>query len=157
MADVKSFRTALRGFNRNDVVAYIEYLTNKYNSQIEQLNNQLAAARQAAASSADTEALEARCAALEAELEQYRNAGVPTESDELEVYRRAERTEREARERAAQIYAQTNAVLADATQKVDTATGEMAAQLQNCIAAADAAKALLQDAAQAMNAIRPEE
>ena len=93
----------------------------------------------------------------EAELEQYRNADVPTESDELEVYRRAERTEREARERAAQIYAQTNTVLADATRKVDSATGEMAAQLQNCIAAADAAKALLQDAAQAMNAIRPEE
>ena len=46
MADVKSFRTAFRGFHREDVVHYIEYITNKHNAQVEQLNNQLRAAQE---------------------------------------------------------------------------------------------------------------
>lgn len=162
MADAKSFRTAFRGFNREDVVHYIEYITHKYNSQLEQLNNQLCAAQEEltqlkAAPASGLEDLQARCAALEAELAQYKAAPSYTEADELETYRRAERTERAAKERAAQIYAQANAVLADATVKVDTAAKEMAVQLQSCMTAADAAKALLQDAVDAMYAIRPEE
>ena len=35
------FRTAFRGFNREDVVHYIEYLNNQHNAVVEQLNNQL--------------------------------------------------------------------------------------------------------------------
>ena len=45
MAVVKTFRTALNGFNRQDVVKYIEYMNNRHNSQLQQLNNQLAAAQ----------------------------------------------------------------------------------------------------------------
>jgi hypothetical protein len=41
---VKHFRSALNGFNRQDVVQYIEYLNNQHNAKVEQLNNQLQAA-----------------------------------------------------------------------------------------------------------------
>ena len=46
MANPKTFRTALGGFNREDVVRYIEYITNQHNAQLEQLNNQLRAQRE---------------------------------------------------------------------------------------------------------------
>ena len=41
MAGVHNFRSALGGFNREDVVRYIEYINNKHNTEIAQLNNQL--------------------------------------------------------------------------------------------------------------------
>ncbi len=167
MAHFQNFRTALGGFNREDVVRYIEYMNNQHRSQIEQLNTQLQLAKSelakngnAAELAAKLEAAEARCAQLEAQLAE---GGAP-QGTELEAYRRAERTERIARERAAQIYAQANGVLADATQKVDAAAtqiGEIAdqinSQLQGYQASINSGKALLQEAVSAMTAIRPEE
>ena len=44
MSELKNFRSAFRGFNRQDVVNYIEYINNTHNAQLEQLNNQLQAA-----------------------------------------------------------------------------------------------------------------
>ena len=41
MAGIQNFRSALSGFNREDVVHYIEYLNQQHNSQLEQLNTQL--------------------------------------------------------------------------------------------------------------------
>ena len=41
MAGIQNFRSALNGFNRQDVVHYIEYLNNQHNAQLEQLNTQL--------------------------------------------------------------------------------------------------------------------
>lgn len=162
MAHFQNFRTALGGFNREDVVRYIEYLNNQHRSQIEQLNTQL----QLAKSGNDQDlaeklaAAEARCAQLEAQLAE---GGMP-QGTELEAYRRAERTERIARERAAQIYAQANAVLADATVKVDAAAtqigdiaDQVSSQLQGYQASINSGKALLQEAVSAMSAIRPEE
>lgn len=165
MAGEKSFRSAFRGFNREDVVHYIEYITNKHSAQLEQLNNQLRSAREelaqlkaASDAQAELKELQERYAALKEAMAQYKNAAPEfTEADELEIYRRAERTERAAKDRAAQIYAQANAVLADATVKVDAAASTLSAQLQGCIAAADSAKEMLQGAADAMYAIRPEE
>ena len=165
MANVQHFRSAFNGFNRDDVVNYIAYLNNQHNAQIQQLTTQLHTAQEALIAANDVtvpqaeneelEALRARCAALEEELEKYKDA-VP-ENAELEAYRRAERAERLAQERAGQIYAQASAVLADATASVDAVAQQMSAQLQSCIACADSAKATLQDAASAMYAIRPEE
>jgi hypothetical protein len=62
MADNLNFRSALGGFNRQDVVQYIEYMNNKHNSQIEQLNTQLQTAREALAHAqkADTSELQAQ-------------------------------------------------------------------------------------------------
>ena len=47
MSGIQNFRSALGGFNREDVVRYIEYINNKHNSQIEQLNTQLKEAQDA--------------------------------------------------------------------------------------------------------------
>ena len=41
MATIQHFRTALGGFNRQDVVNYIEYLNNQHNAKVQQLNTQL--------------------------------------------------------------------------------------------------------------------
>ena len=41
-----NFRTAFNGFNREDVVHYIEYINSKHNSQLNQLRTDLTAAQQ---------------------------------------------------------------------------------------------------------------
>ena len=161
MAGIQNFRTALAGFNREDVVRYIEYMNNQHNSQIQQLNTQLQTAQEALAKAtavpqgeadlrAELEAALARCAELEAQLEQSGNP-------ELETYRRAEKAERLARERAAQIYTQANAVLADATVKAESAAEGMRAVMEQASAQLEKSKQDLQDAVAAMYAIRPEE
>ena len=44
MAGIQNFRKSFRGFNRKDVVDYIEYMNNTHNAQIEQLSNRRNAA-----------------------------------------------------------------------------------------------------------------
>ena len=166
MTSIQNFRSALNGFNRQDVVNYIEYMNHKHNLQVEQLNSQLQAAL---AKSGDSE-LQARLEAAEARIRELEAAqgGQPAEpvsctEQELEAYRRAERTERNARERAEQIYRQATGTLADATALVDDAAGrletmadsvkEQLAQLQSAI---ETSKASLKDAANIMATIRPE-
>ena len=82
---------------------------------------------------------------------------------ELEAYRRAERAERIANERSAQICEQANAILADASCQVDNAAAasdaaaeNLNAQLQAYKSAVDAAKTPLHDTVSAINAITPE-
>ena len=41
MEQQKTFRTALNGFNREDVVAYIEYLNSAHTAELNQLNSEL--------------------------------------------------------------------------------------------------------------------
>ena len=183
MAELQTFRSAFNGFNREDVVRYIEYLNTKHNDQIAQLNNELAQVRgQLAQAQAEPdrqadlelrlEQAQDRCAALEAELGETaaklelalasnHTAQVRTES-ELEAYRRAERTERLARERAEQLYAQANGALAEATTMVDEAAGQIGAMANNLAVQMNAfrdtvigTKSVLTDAAAAMYAIRP--
>ena len=176
MAPVQHFRSALNGFNREDVVHYIEYLNNFYNAQIQQLNTQLqnAMAKPVAEEESDLraqldEAL-AKCAELEAQLAekpaenvQSVQAASCTEA-ELEAYRRAEKAERMANERAQQIYAQANAVLAEAALKAEAAAAQIgaaadaaAAQLQACQESVLGTKDVFQDAVASLYAIRPEE
>ena len=161
MPGIQTFRTALGGFNRQDVVQYIEFINNQHNTQIEQLNTQLQNAREALAKAtanptdlaAQLETAQARCAQLEAQLE---DKATPTDS-ELEAYRRAERAERMAQERAAQIYAQANAVLADATVKVESVSANMESIAQQISQQLQDSKETLQAAVADMYAIRPEE
>lgn len=164
MAAVQNFRTALGGFNREDVVRYIEYINNKHNAELEQLNTQLQTARENLAKADNRELLvkleaaEARCAELEAQLEA--GAAAPASivtSDELETYRRAERAERLARERASQIYAQANAALADATVKVEAISDSMNNLCAQFDTKMQEGKKQLQDAVASLYAIRPEE
>ena len=173
MAETHRFRSALGGFNREDVVHYIEYLNSKHSTQVNQLTSEVDFLRQqlerqtSAAENADRIAeLEEKCAALEAE----RDAAMagqcvlnPTDA-ELEAYRRAERTERNAKERAEQIYRQATATLADATALVDGSAVQLNAiaesvkeQLTALQSAIENSKASLQDAAASMAAIRPED
>lgn len=162
MANSQKFRSALGGFNREDVVRYIEYMNNQHKAEIEQLNTQLQTAQEALnrANSASNEELlakleaaQARCAELEAQLGQ---TPVVT-GDELEAYRRAERAERLARDRASQIYAQANGALADATAKVEaisdrftTASDQLAQQLEQ-------SKLELREAVASLYTIAPDE
>lgn len=163
MAGVQNFRTALGGFNRTDVVRYIEYMNNKHTSELEQLNTQLQNAKEALEKAGDPsdlqaqlEAAQARCAELEAMLAQ---GGVVEEktSDELEAYRRAERAERLARDRAAQIYAKANATLADATVKVEAASDNLTALAEQVTIQVQDARDRLQEAVASIYAIRPED
>lgn len=170
MAAIKHFRSAFNGFNREDVVQYIEYLNNQHNAQLAQLKSQLQTA-QAQPKDADLqaqlEAAEARCAQLEeklAALEQAPPAAPTCPEEELEAYRRAERTERMAKDRAQQIYAQANAVLADVTLKAESAANQVGAladqvcaQLQQYQTAVTGTKAALQDAVATLYTIKPEE
>ena len=168
MAGIQHFRSALGGFNREDVVRYIEYLNHQHNSQLEQLNTQLQTAQEAlaqakAAPQADSDlqtkldAALARCQELETQLANQGQSAPVLSGDELEAYRRAERAERMARERAAQIYSQATAVLADATRKVETASDGMNAIADQIAAQLQQSKQELQAAVSAMYAIRPDE
>lgn len=190
MAELQTFRSAFNGFNREDVVRYIEYINNKHNDQVAQLNNELAQLReqlelaQAAPNrQADLElrleqaqeqraALEADLAAANVELEsvnaklaqalEAQNSAQVRTENELEAYRRAERTERLARERAEQLYAQANGALAEATTLVDQAaaqigamSNELASQMTHFRDTVIGTKSVLADAAAAMYSIRP--
>ena len=166
MAGIQNFRSALNGFNRQDVVQYIEYINNTHQSQVTQLNSQLQSlteelARVKAAPAtndlqAQLDAALARVKELETQLAAAPKQTAP-QGDELEAYRRAERAERKAQERASQIYAQANAALADATAKVEGVTARMEALAQQVSAGAQASKEELQEAVAALYAIRPEE
>ena len=165
MANIQNFRSAFHGFNRQDVVSYIEYMTNQYNSQIQQLNSQLQNAL-AKTTVTDLEeklaAAQKRIAELEATLSQE---GLPINctEQELEAYRRAERAERMANERSQQICNQANAILADASCQVDsaaaaidTAAANLNAQLDAYKQAVAEAKQTLHNAVGAMNSISTE-
>lgn len=140
MANAQNFRSALHGFNREDVVHYLEYLNSKHTGIVNQLKteNQILADELAALQSQPASAdFEAECAQLREENQQLQQQidaltaqlaqqseqpAVPANAeDELEAYRRAEQAERTARERARQLYYQATGALADATAQVDEA------------------------------------
>ncbi len=102
-----------------------------------------------------------RVAQLEEQLAQKAAAG--SSEQELEAYRRAERAERVAQERAQQICTQANAILADTTAKAEAATARIArlaneanAQLQAYQEAVSGTQAVFQEAVDALGAIKSE-
>ena len=127
MPAIQRFRSAFHGFNREDVVNYIEYLNNHYASQVEQLNNQLQESKNTV--SQDTvadlqtqlDAALARCAELEEKLADREDVA----NRELEAYRRAEEAERKAVARANAIYEQAQTALDNATSLAEAATEEL--------------------------------
>jgi len=84
-----------------------------------------------------------------------------TPNDELEIYRRAERTERMARERADLIYRQANGILTEASVRVNDMASQVVpaadqilaqlAQLQDTVATS---KQSLQEAAVLLTTLR---
>ena len=110
--------------------------------------------------------LEARCQELERQLEEARSSTAAASqyhfAQELEAYRRAERAEREAKERAEVVYRQANGALADATVKVDEAffqIGELAdkvsEQLMQLQQAVTVSRQALSDATASLYHIAP--
>ena len=214
MSAPQNFRTSFNGFNREDVVHYIEYINNHHATQLNELNAELEFTRNKlktaqAAPAVDSEMidrlnaallqikeLEGRCAALEQERDaalaaagngdlEARCEALTRERDEalaaaaeakaaqaaaaqscaaqeLEAYRRAEPTERLAKERAEQVYTKVNGTLSDATVKVDEAAAQISevsdqvlarlTQLQNAVSGS---KQALEEAVATMYAIRP--
>ena len=197
MATPQNFRSAFNGFNREDVVHYLEYINTKHNNQLSQLtaeNQELRAAAQkqpAQDLQELVESLQAQCAELTAQLEaekaanaeltgklealearcsELENVEAPAAaetlstlaSEELETYRRAERIEREAKERADLVYYQANGVLSEATAKVEGISSDITdiadqvmRQLTQLQMAVSSSKQALQDATSIMNTIRP--
>ena len=180
----QSFRSAFNGFNRQDVVHYLEYINTKHQTQVNELTAEADDLRRQLedlqAKTTQVAELEARLAAmteernaLHAQLEQIQAAEAVQEprpemaggsqvADELDSYRRAQQVERSARERAELVYHQANGVLNEAIAKVDTATAEITAktdeamsQLTQLQMAVSTSKQALQDAASLMNTIRP--
>lgn len=183
MASSQNFRSAFNGFNREDVVNYLEYLNTKHQNQVNQLTAEAEELRAQLAerpmenASALVEILKAqveelkeqlaeaqeRCQELEAQKEAQEQEALPAaEAGELDAYRRAERMERIARERSELVYHQASGVLTEAVARVDGAAAEitdMADQVMTQITrlqvAVSGSKQALQDAASLMNAIRP--
>lgn len=114
---------------------------------------------------AQYEALQAHCAGLEQNQVNAAPAAGPvcSPAEELEIYRRAERTERMARERADLVYRQTNGILNEASVRVNEMAEQVVpiadqilmqlTQLQNTVSTT---KQSLQDAVVIINTLRPE-
>ena len=194
MSAPQKFRSALNGFNREDVASYLEYLNSKHAAQVNQLTSEAEFLRakldavQPADDQSETihaleaerddlraqlEELKAYCTTLEQALDEARSTpsavAVPvstapcTPAEELEIYRRAERTERMARERADLIYRQTNGVLNEASVRINEMADQVVpiadqilmqiSQLQNAV---NTTKQSLQDAVVIINTLRPD-
>jgi DNA repair exonuclease SbcCD ATPase subunit len=168
MSQTHNFRSAIGGFNRQDVVRYIEYINGKHISLVNQLKSENQALKDELA------ALQAHSAAEDADLRSQLDAALariaelesqpsaPTEQ-ELEAYRRAERMERIAKERADAVYHKVNATLAEASTQLSGAAGSygqlvdsVVSQISQLQAAVESGKIALENAAAAMGAIRPE-
>ena len=170
-----NFRSAFHGFNREDVVRYIEFINSKHSATVNQLRADLTAAREECDSLRTEPDLRAKCdqqeeiiADLRAQVlaltEQLEIQSARRNEEELEIYRRAERMERQAKEHSEMIYQTANGVLADATAKVDVAYGQIsgvadqvAAQLAMLQTAVTTSKQALADATQTLYSIRPTE
>ena len=169
MAGIQNFRKSFRGFNRKDVVDYIEYMNNTHNAQVEQLNNQL----NAALSRPSDAELQARLNEAEARIQELEKAlegnEIPAEGSsctqqELEAYRRAEKAERQANERARHVYEKTNEVLAEATAQAEAASAHIGAiavqvteQLKEYQQSVQSTKETFQQAVATLYELRPED
>ena len=127
MTAPQRFRSAFNGFNKEDVVNYIEYLNNRYTAQLDQLKNQLqetqgsVSADVVAGLQAQLDAALLRCAELEEKVNATQDVSV---SRELEAYRRAEEAERKAHERAQAIYAHAQSTMDDVSAMAEAAAEE---------------------------------
>ncbi len=180
MAVNHNFRSSMGGFNREDVVRYIEYMNTKHAEEIAALNAEMEQLRQSISTPeqiAHTEELEANCAELTAQLEQALAANAELEAKcseleekaesaasekELDAYRRAEAVERQAKERSEQLFNQTAGTLAQATLQVDDAAttfigvaDKITTQIDDLRRAIESSKNALRDAATTMYGIQP--
>lgn len=152
MSDVSRFRSALNGFNRTDVVNYVESLSIAQQKQLRQLQEQITQlTADKAALEQEKAVLEEKLTAAEAEREELRqmleaqtDPAVPEEPEteaeeapaeeevsanrmELEAYRRAAETERSAVARARKLQERLSALCDGARSRYQDAGEEIAA------------------------------
>lgn len=173
MEQPNQFRSSFNGFNRQDVVRYMEFMNNRHASQVAQLTNELEYLRgkqdtldagrvaqlekELSAARAENAALKERVAQLE---QQTGHPGAAPTGPELEAYRRAERVERTARERARQLSRQAAQVLDQTGSQVEDAAGQIAQlsarlreQLEQLQDAMDAGRRTVREAVGAVQAL----
>ena len=145
---VQNFRTAFHGFNREDVVRFLETASARHTAEVNQLRDEIARLEGDlsllrmrsgdGASQEELEALQAENARLKAQVEELETqltepAATPIrdetnwKDEELAAYRRAETVERQARNRAAQMYHRVNGLIADLAARMDGSKAEMTA------------------------------
>lgn len=184
MASNQNFRSAFNGFNRDDVVNYISYMTTKHENQLNQLHGELDALREELAqrpesviSPEEVEALkkqvlelqqalaekDARLAQLQAQPAAPAAPAVNVAEMELDAYRRAESAERRAMERVDQMYARANGVVADTAARMEEnaqLVSDMADRVLGNLEALQNAvaegKSILADSARLMATVHPE-
>lgn len=140
-AFTENFRGALHGFNRTDVVQFIQRQTMEHEKQLRLLrdeNTRLQEALAAAREEADAgrllkEAMEAECphaqeAPATEEASAPKTEAAPSDFNELELaaYRRAELTERIARERAAASTERMREIFAQTDEKLNLTARDLA-------------------------------
>ena len=174
MAAPQKFRSALNGFNREDVVRFIEYTNSRHEAEVSRLKEELESLRaelenRQPAEDLRLEELEQKCAELEQENAELREQAAMAEKnqtptdEELAAYRRAERAERVAKSRVSQMYIRANAALADTAANLDEAAAELGKaasvamdQIRVLQGAVSNSKQVLSDAAVVLGSIRPE-
>lgn len=176
MEQPNQFRSSFNGFNREDVVRYMEFINNKHSAQVAQLTNELEYLRgkqdnqdsgrvaqlekDLAVAQVENENLKQRIAQLEKDLAEKSAAPAPNPAatdSELEAYRRAERVERTAKERARQLTMQTAGVLSnasvqleDSTAALDALAEQLTEQLEQLRTAMDNSRRTVREAADAV-------
>ncbi|MGM9640197.1 MAG: hypothetical protein ACI3V3_02400 [Faecousia sp.] len=151
MDEVQNFRTAFHGFNRDDVVSFLESLSSRHTAQVNQLKDdirrletQLENRPMVAANDADLKKLHQELEELRRENDALRQENESLkdtvsnlreqpdtqpesglQEEELAAYRRAESVERLARQRASQLCDRVNGLVADLSARLAVSRQDM--------------------------------
>lgn len=165
-AQVNQLNTDLEALRRQAAAPVEDPQRAALEARCRELEQQLETARKERDEAlAQREAAEQKLASARQDREEalLRSCGEKLEANrELEAYRRAERTERIARERAEQVYSETGAVLTQASNRIEAALRQMTGisqqvtgQLDTLQTAIASSRLALQDAAQTINKLKP--
>lgn len=165
-AQVNQLNTDLEALRRQAEAPAEDPQRTALEARCRELEQQLEAARKERDEAlAQREAAEQKLASARQDREEalLRSCGEKLEANrELEAYRRAERTERMARERAEQVYSETGAVLTQASNRIEAALRQMTGisqqvtgQLDTLQTAIASSRLALQDAAQTIDKLKP--
>lgn len=165
-AQVNQLNTDLEALRRQAAAPVEDPQRAALEARCRELEQQLETARKERDEAlAQREAAEQKLASARQDREEalLRSCGEKLEANrELEAYRRAERTERIARERAEQVYSETGAVLTQASNRIESALRQMTGisqqvtgQLDTLQTAIASSRLALQDAAQTIDKLKP--
>ena len=165
-AQVNQLNTDLEALRRQAAAPVEDPQRAALEARCRELEKQLETARKERDEAlAQKEAAEQKLASARQDREEalLRSCGEKLEANrELEAYRRAERTERIARERAEQVYSETGTVLTQASNRIEAALRQMTGisqqvtgQLDTLQTAIASSRLALQDAAQTIDKLKP--